>query len=260
MPGMWATLCEHWPPEKAFRRLRTLPSGVGLFYAPYVSLSTGAHAEAPPTDVHGLWSPACLASDPASFHAGLLLELQDLARPVQEAVWDVVVGYVEPLQMLKETLIAWKLYPGSNQEAEGVAQLVDDTIILLDPELWCDDFREPKRPSMPASACPNQPSTLGLHFSFVASGQAHVLTLPDPPLRAWVHPFRASVPLAAARRQEAWFETCCDGIGVALQATRTSPVRIEASPLALECLTPIPSWLADGGFKVEPSGLRSPMG
>ena len=102
---------------------------------------------------------------------GLLLELQDLARPVQEAVWDVVVGYVEPLQTLKETLIAWKLYPGSNQEAEGVAQLVDDTIILLDPELWCDDFREPKRPSMPASACPNQPSTLVSIFHLLPRGR-----------------------------------------------------------------------------------------
>ena len=229
-------------------------------FTPHLEPSAGAHAEAPPTDVHGLWSPASLALDPASFHAGLLLELQDLARPVQETVWEVVVGYVEPLQVLKETLIAWKLYPGSNQEAEAVAQLVDDTIILLDPELWCDDFREPRRPSMPASACPTQPSTLGLHFSFVTSGQPHVLTLPDPPLRAWVHPFRASVPLAAARRQEVWFETCCDGIGAALQATRTNPVRIIASPLALECLAPIPSWLTDGGFTVEPSGLRSPLG
>ena len=135
-----------------------------------------------------------------------------------------------------------------------------DAALLLDPELWCEDFRAPKNPPMPAIACPSLPCDVAGKLSFVISGAEQVVIIQEPPLRAFVHPFRASVPLAAARRQVAWLEASCDAIGIALQHSQSSPVSIRLSPAAAECLNPVPTWLELSGFRAEPGCIRSPRG
>ena len=115
------------------------------------------HPEAPPDFVQGSWSPHAGALDPAKVHPGLLCELQGLESPLPELVWDVVVEYVQPLSMLKDTLVAWGQSPGTGQAQEEVLSVAGDAALLLDPELWCEDFRAPKNPPMPAIACPSLP-------------------------------------------------------------------------------------------------------
>ena len=79
--------------------------GWGAF-CPAPVLLEEMHPEAPPDYVQGSWSPRAEALDPAKVHPGLLCELQGLESPFSELVWDVVVEYVEPLSMLKDTLVA----------------------------------------------------------------------------------------------------------------------------------------------------------
>ncbi|CAE7562314.1 unnamed protein product [Symbiodinium sp. CCMP2592] len=219
-----------------------------------------AHPEAPPTCLPGHRGAFLADLDPSKVHPGLLRELQGLTSLLSEDVWDVVQGYVEPLSMLKDTLEEWSRQPGRDQDPLAAAAVASDVGLLLDPELWCEDFRAPKQPSMPAVACPPFDTFNPGRLPFVLSGDEHVVTIEDPPLRAWVYPFRASVPLSAARRHLAWAEAACDVIGLTLQISRASPVRVRLSPAASACLSPIPGWLESSGFRVESGCIRSPRG
>ena len=249
-------LKRHLSASSAYRR------GWGAFRP--VSDSVGeVHPEAPPGLVPGDWEDPAGSLDPARVHPGLLGELQSIESPLTplpELVWDVVVGYVEPLQMLRDTLTEWGQSPGAGQTPVEVLAVASDAALLLDPELWCEDFRAPKDPPMPAVACPPLPSDGVGKLPFVLSGVEYVLTLGAPPVTAFVHPFQASVPLAAARRQVAWLEASCDALGIALQHSPSSPVTIQLPPSALECLAPVPTWFERSGFRVESGCMRSPRG
>ena len=92
----------------------TCRRGWGAF-RPASALLEEMHPEAPPDFVQGSWSPRAGALDPAKVHPGLLCELQGLESPLPELVWDVVVEYVEPLSVLRDTLAAWGQSPGTGQ-------------------------------------------------------------------------------------------------------------------------------------------------
>ncbi|CAE7485058.1 unnamed protein product [Symbiodinium sp. CCMP2592] len=244
------------------RHLNTSEScrrGWGAFH-PLPGGTSTLHPEAPPVALPGVHDGFSAALDPAKVHPGLLRELQELSTPLTEDVWDVVQGYIEPLPLLKDTLEEWAQHPGPEQDTDIAAAIAGDVCLLLDPELWCEDFRAPKSPPMPAVACPPFADFDFGRLSFVLTGAEHIVDIEEPPLRAFVYPFGASVPLAAARRHTAWMEATCDAIGLTLQQSLASPVRIRLSPLAAECLKPIPTWLESCGFRVEPGCIRSPRG
>ena len=110
----------------------------GVPFAPAEPTSE-AHAEAP-LNV-GQWTSLCDGLDPARVHSGLLSELQGATDLVQEVIWEILVGNVEPLQLLRDTLAMWQERPGADQDSGIVEALAGDVTTLLDPELWCDDFR-----------------------------------------------------------------------------------------------------------------------
>ena len=229
-------------------------------FCPSVLPEDDPHERAPPVAVEGVLIAHALADDPARVHLGLLGQLRRSTTCVQDDVWPLILEHVEPIQVLRDTLEAWRLSPGTAQPSTVVSDTVADLQLLLDPELWCDDFRMPRNPPMPTDTCPSLEGYEPARLSFVLTGAVHVVHIAEPPTRAFVHPFRASVPLAAARRQAVWLEASCDAIGSALHRVRSSPVLIRAPGLALECLAPIPMWLQKGGFKVEHGLLRSPSG
>ncbi|CAE7220796.1 unnamed protein product [Symbiodinium sp. CCMP2592] len=231
--------------------------GWGAFKTALTSLPE-AHPEAPPLLAPGDWSPFELELDPAWAHPGLLTVLQGFDSPAQEQVWDAVVEFVEPLEVLRNTLDAWQKAPGPLQDPDAVAALSADVRLLLDPDLWCEDFRAPKHPPAPAVVCPPLPSSGPGRLGFVLSGPVLSTCIGEPPLRDFVYPFRASVPLAAARRQVDWLEAACDVIGTALQQSLSHPVAIRLSVTAQKCLDPLPAWLASGGFRVESDCICSP--
>ncbi|CAE7807351.1 unnamed protein product [Symbiodinium sp. CCMP2592] len=207
----------------------------------------------------GDWDHFSLELDPAFAHPGLLADLRALDSPTQELVWGQVVEYIEPLDVLRNTLDEWQKSPGPFQDTDFVATLAADVRLLLDPELLCDDFRAPKHPPMPAVACPPLPTAGPGKIGFVLTGHVCTVTISDPPLRDFVYPFRASVPLAAARRQADWLEAACDSVGAALQQSTSHPVAFRLSSLASECLAPVPEWLLSCGFRVESGYIRSPL-
>ncbi|CAE7824168.1 CFDP2 [Symbiodinium sp. CCMP2592] len=207
--------------------------GWGAFH-PLPGGTSTLHPEAPPVALPGVHDGFSAALDPAKVHPGLLRELQELSAPLTEDVWDVVQGYIEPLPLLKDTLEEWAQHPGPEQDTDIAAAIAGDVCLLLDPELWCEDFRTPKSPPMPAVACPPFADFDFGRLSFVLTGAEHIVDIEEPPLRAFVYPFGASVPLAAARRHTAWMEATCDAIGLTLQQSLASPVRIRLSPLAAE--------------------------
>ena len=229
-------------------------------FCPSVLPEDDPHERAPPVAVEGVLIAHMLADDPARVHLGLLGQLRRSTTCAQDDVWPLILEHVEPIQVLRDTLEAWRLSPGTAQPSTAVSDTVADLQLLLDPELWCEDFRMPRNPPMPTDTCPSLEGYEPARLSFVLTGAVHVVHIAEPPTRAFVHPFRASVPLAAARRQAAWLEASCDAICSALHRVRSSPVLIRAPGLALECLAPIPMWLQKGGFKVEHGLLRSPRG
>ena len=141
----------------------------------------------------------------------------------------------------------------------AAAELADDARLLLDPELWCEDFRKGKGRVQNFQACVDLQRPTACNLDFVLTGVTAAFRIDDPPLQEFVYPFRHSIPLTAARRHLAWLEHACDTFGAFLSATQLSPVSLTASPRALACLEPISGWAQGSGLVRRAGGLSSPL-
>ena len=74
------------------------------------------------------------------------------SKPLVRYAWATVHATVEPLEVLRQTLAVWGT--GPQQEPKVIADLASDLSLLLDPDLWCDDFRPPKHPRAELDCCP----------------------------------------------------------------------------------------------------------
>ena len=218
------------------------------------------HPQAPPHQQSGCNVGPQFLHDPAHVHLGLLSELQAADVHASEGLWDLVCGYIAPLSILRHTVATWGNHPGPDQDAEEVFAQAEDLQLLLDVDLWCDDFRAPRAPKTPLDCCPPLLPVSEGDFCFVLTGTPQIFDVDDPPSRDFCYPFRGSVPLAVARRAVAWLEAACDTVGLAVQASQMSPVIIRASRAALAMLEPAVSWLVRGGFVLVEPGLRTPTG
>ena len=222
--------------------------------------AAAVHSQAPPAQLLGRKGGHAFQHDPAEVHLGLLKELQESTTDSPDTFWEVVSGYIAPLGVLRRTVDVWGRHPGCSQDAADVARIAGDLLLLLDVELWCEDFRAPRQPRTPLDCCPPLDPPGDGKLCFHLSGCLQVFDIDAPPTKDFCYPFRGSVPLAAARRTVAWLEAACDILGAAVQATQQSPVLIRSSPTALAALEPAVSWLIKGGFIVVSGGLRSPFG
>ena len=218
------------------------------------------HCQAPPLQLEGRKGGRTFTHDPASVHLGLLQALQGSDIEYPDGLWETVSSFIAPLAVLQRTVELWSVKPGRGQDPAAAAQVAEDLLLLLDVDLWCDDFRAPKQPRTPLDCCPPLTSPGETRFCFHLTGQVQVFHVDDPPTRDFCYPFRHSIPLAAARSSVAWLEVACDTVGAAVQATQHSPVLIRSSSAALSMLEPVTSWLLRGGFVSVSDGLRSPFG
>ena len=101
------------------------------------------HAE-PPTQALGHLAPDVGGDDPAAYNKGLFEVLSGLEAPTAEAVWENVVEFVEPLDILRATVRRWQAHLGGQP---GVASAAEDVLLMLDPSLCCDSFGS-SRPSV----------------------------------------------------------------------------------------------------------------
>ena len=218
------------------------------------------HCQAPPVQRPGHSHGQVFEQDPAALHLGLLAELREASLDPPEGLWELVRGYIAPLSVLRRTVEAWGMQPGSLQDPAEAARHAEDLALLLDVDLWCEDFRAPRKPRQPVVCCPPLAPPCLTGFSFVLTGVPQVFRPDDPPYHEFCYPFCGSVPLAAARRAVSWLEAACDTVGLAVQASLVGPVMIRASPAALAMLEPASGWLLQGGFISADGGLRTPFG
>ncbi|CAE7709486.1 CPK33 [Symbiodinium sp. CCMP2456] len=193
------------------------------------------HSQRPPLQVSGASARAEDSYDPVQVHPGLLAQLLDLASPCPEDVWEIVVEYVEPLAILKSTLQSWARHPHATDQVREVAA---DTELMLDPELWCEDFRSARRGCGAPAACRDLLPVSVCAVDFRVDGVLATFRLEEPPLPQFVYPFQTSVPLAAAKRHLLWLGAAVDTVNHFLAASVRVPVVLSAPPRALLCLQP----------------------
>ncbi|CAE7817460.1 unnamed protein product [Symbiodinium sp. CCMP2592] len=199
----------------------------------------------PPVQVEGVLDAVDSAWDPASYNKGLYDSLCVLVNPTALQVWALVVDFVEPLDILRETLRRWQ---DSHAHTVGVAEAAEDAILMLDPSLCCDTY-SPTKPHVSASeCCADLPGPFDLHVPFVLSGASATFRLPPPPCPAFCYPFIGGAPLAAARRQSSYVEHVCDILGTAVQQAAASRVCILAPQRALAAVEPAATWLTLSGL------------
>ena len=228
--------------------------GWGSFH-PTETVAGDIHAQMPPLQIAGFDRPE-VRPDPAYTHPGVVEALLALEAPDADNVWHTLLDFAEPLSVLRRSLRDWASHPEAQPSA---GDLVEDACLLIDPELWCEDFRKGKRSPQSFAPCTDLHRPPECRLNFVLTGVSAVFKVDDPPLPELVYPFRHSVPLAAARRHLDWLEQACDTFSAFLASTRLSPVFLEASSKAFSALEPVSSWAVGAGLARRPGGLGSPI-
>ena len=122
----------------------------------------------------------CCDPDPAAYNKGLL----DLPG---EPLW----GFIEPLELevLRETLGLWGRQASANADFQGV---VEDVLLMLDPELICDAFGRTKN----SSAVTALPTSLGpwMPMSLLSSARGYPSTWMTRPALVSATPSLAARP------------------------------------------------------------------
>ena len=218
------------------------------------TIPEGTHAQLPPLQLPGSCRETTPRADPVYTHPGLVDALLGLEDPETEAIWNTVIDFVEPLAVLKQSLISWASHPDAPAHAQT---LVDEVALLLDPELWCDDFRVSKSGASTPLACADLVAPDLRRIACATDGTPARFVLPPPPVPEFVYPFRHSLPLRAAKQQCAWLEQACDTVGAFIQASTLSPVFLETPGPAWTCLAPVSTWILECGFVRSPTGVGS---
>ena len=224
-------------------------------FVPRAAAGSGPNDREPPIEVPGDFS--CLEDelDPAVYNRGLLETLQAYQAPTVEEVWSSVIDFIEPLEILRNTVQLWA---DRAADVHSVQEVAADVILLLDPEVSCDIFRRPKPQVVVASCCVDLPSSVGCSFPFVLTGKPSSFRLGPPPCPAFCYPFVGGSPLAAARKQAAYVEAACDVLWQMIQQSASTRVLLCASRQALSSLEPAPTWMLSGGFCASAEGIQSP--
>ena len=214
------------------------------------------HPSAPPLRLPGRFVPVDLPADTEepNCHPGLVDALLELTGDDESTAWEVVAGFVAPLEHLRCSVRAWRAHARAQPFASEVAT---NLLLLLDPELCCDSFPQSRpKPAVVDFLAPFPPLR-GLVLPVAQVGTLTFWDIDSPPLPSFVSPFDGSAPLAAASRHVAWLEATTDVVLQAVQMSLSHPVCIRAPPAALRCLEPLTSWLRDGGFLLTAGGIAS---
>ncbi|OLP99497.1 hypothetical protein AK812_SmicGene17930 [Symbiodinium microadriaticum] len=215
----------------------------------------GTHIQLPPVQLQGSNVEVPCREDPVCTRQGLVDALLALDDPGGDSVWDTVLEFVEPIAVLKQSLRTWACHTEAPPHAR---ELADDAVLMLDPELWCDDFRVSKSGASTPVACADLVSPSLCRITCPKGGPFARFELSPPPIPEFVYPFWCSLPLRAAKEQWAWLEHACDTVGAFLQSSTRTPSFLATSSTAWRCLAPVSSWILDCGFAHSSEGVGSP--
>ena len=170
------------------------------------------HPQAPPSFCPGQFLPGEQLGLDYAVSLPLLAVLRDLDPVTDEAAWAAVSEVVEPLEVLRNTVLRWQEERASEAASPETPANV---LLLLDPQLICDTFRRPKAPPAPDAdnAAPVW-SRVGL-LPASPAGLRHCFSVDEPPGANFGYPFCSSVTARDAHRQALWVETACQVLGQA---------------------------------------------
>ncbi|OLQ05907.1 hypothetical protein AK812_SmicGene10865 [Symbiodinium microadriaticum] len=155
------------------------------------------HERQPPLHIEGVLERMHEGYDPASYSKGLLEALCRLRSPSAQQVWDLVVDFVEPLQVLRQTLDMWRR---SEFFCDEWCEIAEDVLLMLDPEVCCDVFSKTPKQSGPTLCCPDLPGPFGTILPFVLTGAMAAFALQTAPCPSFSYPWIGGATLAAAKR------------------------------------------------------------
>ena len=214
------------------------------------------HPSAPPFQLPGSHDAIAVEDvlPSGNCHPALLEALLGLDDSADTTAWEVIQDFIAPIDHLRCTVVAWKNHP---QAQSFAAEVAENMILLLDPEVCCEVFHRPKQPSLKVDFLAPLTSPDGLALTLASLGTVASFSVEEPPLPSFVYPFDCSVPLAPALRQIEWLEASVEVVVAAVQTAASTPVRISASEAALRGLEPFTSWLCRGGLTKTADGLAS---
>ncbi|CAE7613083.1 CYB2, partial [Symbiodinium sp. KB8] len=151
---------------------------------------------------------------------GLLQDLISCNSAEEDEVWDIVISYVEPLAVLRATVMAWASHDVTDQVRRATA---DNILLLLDVELLADCV-QPKcttrafpQDTLPVWADPGQ-------APFVMTGEVATFQLLPPPPVYLDFAGPVSMRLRDAVAYSTWLADGCDTIARLIDVSRTRPV------------------------------------
>ncbi|CAE7876527.1 unnamed protein product [Symbiodinium microadriaticum] len=183
--------------------------------------------------------------------------LCNLAEGDDSIVWEIVSDYVEPLQVLRETVRYWQ---SQHAGETWVQEAAENVLLLLDPEMigepdsaqYSKVNRHAFAKGLPP-AWPDLPQFCVLPFPV---GQRVNLEAPPPVI---LSPHSAtSVRLRLGQAYGDWLEQACALLARSIVNAQTGEQGLYVSCEGLEAsLGPASKWLRAAGFAFEPGGMRS---
>ncbi|CAE7209294.1 unnamed protein product [Symbiodinium sp. CCMP2456] len=238
------------------RHLTVVPAcvqGWGSFQRASSTTTTEVHPLAPPFLEQGTWRPIPVAADCQGISPGLLSQLEQLAQCDEQEVWQCIEDYIEPLSVLRATVIHWR---EQHRGSEWHVEVAENMLLLLDPEVSADFLPDAtKAVKTPPFLVPNW--GLPGRLDFDLSGAPFQPSLERPPAVCMSLHDPTSVSLRDANALVTWAEAACTVVARCAAKAQEGPVLVDCLGL-WKALPPLQSWLEALGFACEESGFRSP--
>ena len=226
-------------------------TGWGTFRPRKDAASAPVHDLAAPCEWDGEVVPAPGFDFSGGVNGALLQELTALEGGDEAAVWEAIVGCIEPLCTLRSTVEAWSSAEPCTEWRREVAQ---NMLLLLDPDLIADT-RQPQRVRSPdCFTCPDWVPLQGIALAL--SGAVYVLDLEAPPPHVVSPREPTSLTVRDAQAYSAWLEQACAKCAVCTTLAADQPVRLHCPRLQV-ALGPAAEWLTACGFRLDDRGLFS---
>eukprot|EP00439_Symbiodinium_sp_Y106_P035818 s286_g4.t1 len=112
-------------------------------FVPCESPPADIHSQAMPEAVQGWFDPGLVRGITEDFAPALLRSLRELGDTTDECAWATVCEFVEPIQVIRETVRLWAEELLAQGHSDEPARNV---LLLLDPEVICESFRTSRVP------------------------------------------------------------------------------------------------------------------
>ena len=221
-------------------------------FRPDTTPISSLHPQAPPEQVAGSLCGQAVCEDAQSMSGPLLRALQAAETDDESSLWEIVVDHIEPLEVLRATVLQWI----SQLDSPALLETAHNILLLLDPELLGDTpAQHQDKPHCPADIVADWPALPETLIS-VSAGLSS-LCLECPPAVV-LDPFGpSSITLRHATAYACWLEQACWCISKCLSGGSEAARSISCAGLE-RGLGPAAAWLKAIGATFGDEGLTFP--